>query len=372
MKALFLIFHGFSPSNGISKKIQYQVNALKTCGVETRLSYLEEPNGQKLRMIDSEVLQDHGNGIKGKILKRTQFKSIVDYVIKEKIQFVYIRSDHNANPFTICLVKNIRRANIKIVMEIPTYPYDQEYDSLKWKVRLLPDLCFRRFFVKYIDRIITFSNYDTIFGIPTIRISNGIDFSQIPLKKNIQDTSQALHLIAVAEIHYWHGFDRLIQGLALYYKTNPNYQVFFHLVGDFFGQREKNEILPLISRNHLDDYVILHGSKHGTELDVLFEKADLAIGSLARHRNGITYIKTLKNREYAARGLSFVYSEIDEDFEDKPYILKIPADESAIDINQVIQFYRKQSFPPYKIRESIQFLSWDVQMAKVITEIKRI
>ena len=28
-KALFVIFHGFDPNNGISKKIFYQVNALK-------------------------------------------------------------------------------------------------------------------------------------------------------------------------------------------------------------------------------------------------------------------------------------------------------------------------------------------------------
>ena len=29
MKALFLIFHGLNPANGISKKIYYQVNALR-------------------------------------------------------------------------------------------------------------------------------------------------------------------------------------------------------------------------------------------------------------------------------------------------------------------------------------------------------
>ena len=33
MKALFLIFHGFDKANGISKKIHYQVKALKECGV---------------------------------------------------------------------------------------------------------------------------------------------------------------------------------------------------------------------------------------------------------------------------------------------------------------------------------------------------
>lgn len=37
------------------------------------------------------------------------------------------------------------------------------------------------------------------------------------------------------------------------------------------------------------------------ELDELFNEADFAIGSLARHRSGIDKIKTLKNREYAAR-----------------------------------------------------------------------
>lgn len=44
----------------------------------------------------------------------------------------------------------------------------------------------------------------------------------------------------------------------------------------------------------LSPYVILHGAKHGKELDVLFEKADFAVGSLARHRSGIQNIKTLK------------------------------------------------------------------------------
>ena len=68
----------------------------------------------------------------------------------------------------------------------------------------------------------------------------------------------------------------------------------------------------------------------GKELDELFDLADFAIGSLARHRSHIDKIKTLKNREYAARGIPFIYSETDEDFDRMPYILKAPADESAI------------------------------------------
>lgn len=47
MKALFLIFHGFNPANGISKKIQYQVDALQACGVDTRLCYMLRTSWQE-------------------------------------------------------------------------------------------------------------------------------------------------------------------------------------------------------------------------------------------------------------------------------------------------------------------------------------
>lgn len=85
----------------------------------------------------------------------------------------------------------------------------------------------------------------------------------------------------------------------------------------------------MIRDHHLEEYVILHGPLHGEELDEQFERADFAIGSLGRHRSGITEIKTLKNREYAARGFAFTYSETDADFDAMPYVWKVPADESG-------------------------------------------
>ena len=41
MKALFLMFHGFDKANGISKKIHYQVKALKECGLDVRTCYYQ-------------------------------------------------------------------------------------------------------------------------------------------------------------------------------------------------------------------------------------------------------------------------------------------------------------------------------------------
>lgn len=366
MKTLFLVFYGFQEYNGISKKIRYQVDALKQCGMDVRTCHYEVTgSGDRQWMIDGKVLADLGKGITAKLKKRLSFTPIVQYVREEKIQCVYIRSYHNANPFTIHFVKALKKQGVKLLLEIPTYPYDQEYSSGKEKVQLYTDKLFRHAFCKYVDFIVTFSNDEKIFGRPTIRISNGIDFAHIPLRSPRHDTSKELHLIGVAEIHFWHGFDRLLKGLGEYYTGNPAYKVYFHLIGKMSGKREEEEIETPIRQYHLQPYVTLYGAKHGEELDALFNQADFAVGSLARHRSGIYNIKTLKNREYAARGFGFIYSETDDDFDCMPYVLKVPADESPVDIPRLIEFCRNMAMPPQEIRNSIQHLSWKEQMKKV-------
>ena len=365
MKILFLIFHGFDPSNGISKKISYQLNAFKTNGHEAHLCYMDEANN-KLRIVDKKIIANYGNGIKSKFLKRIEFASIVDYSKRSKIDFVYIRSNHNANIFTIHMVKQLKKTGIKVVMEIPTYPYDQEYFNKSTNRQLIQDKLFRNMLAKQLDAIVTFSEEDFIFKQRTIKISNGIDFDSVRLKKTSDHPANELHLIGVAEIHRWHGFDRVIQGLANYYTSQHNFTIFFHIVGYFFSPIEEEEITRLIADNHLESYIILHGKKHGEELDEIFDKCDFGIGSLGRHRVGIDNIKTLKNREYAARGIPFVYSETDTDFDKQPYVLKVSADESPINIEDIIYFYQQLTNTPQQIRDSIEHLSWNNQMKHVI------
>ena len=368
MNILFIIFHGLNPNNGISKKISYQLEAFKANGHEAHLCYMDE-NASKRRFIDKDIIADYGNGIKGKILKRTEFGSIVNYAIDEKIEFVYIRSNHNANPFTIRMLKRMKKAGMKVVMEIPTYPYDQEYFNKSMRRQLIQDKIFRNQFAKLLDAIVTFSEEDFIFGQQTIKISNGIDFNTIRLKKECHHPTNEIHFIGVAEIHRWHGFDRLIHGLANYYSSPRDIKVFFHMVGYFFSPVEREEITRIIQDHHLEPYIIIYGKKHGEELDEIFDKCDFGIGSLGRHRVGIDNIKTLKNREYAVRGIPFVYSETDSDFDKQPYVLKVPADESAISIEDIISFYKHLTITPQQIRDSIVHLSWKNQMKRVIDAI---
>ena len=368
MKILFLIFHGFDPNNGISKKISYQLEAFRANGHEAHLCYMDE-NGSKRRIADDTVIADYGNGKRGKILKRTEFDSIVDYAITQHIDFVYIRSNHNANPFTINMVRRMKKAGMKVVMEIPTYPYDQEYFNKSMRRQLIQDKLFRNMFAKQLDAIVTFSEEDYIFGQQTIRISNGIDFDSVRIKKDSSHPADELHLIGVAEIHRWHGFDRVIQGLAEYYTKPRDLKVYFHVVGYFFSPVEEDEITGIIKKHHLEPYIILYGKKHGKELDEIFDQCDFGIGSLGRHRVGIDHIKTLKNREYAARGIPFIYSETDTDFDNKPYVLKMPADETAINIENIISFYQQLTITPQQIRDSIEDLSWKHQMERVVNAV---
>ena len=373
MKGLFVVFHGFSAHSGISKKIFAQCDALRRNGADIELCHIEiAPDGTQRRMVGGQAIRTFGKGLRAKLEKRVSLSDITRYIRHEGVEFLYIRHDHNASPVLIGWLRKVKKLGVRIALEIPTYPYDAEFaqSPAVRKLKLRIDRMFRCRMARYVDRIVTFSDDTEIFGRPTIRISNGIDFNSIPLRKQIRTMENELHLIGVAEIHFWHGFDRLIKGLKEYYAHNPGYKVYFHIVGNLFGEREKQEIEDPIQAYNLQDYVFMHGAKHGKELDALFEKADFAVGSLARHRSGIFNIKTLKNREYAARGFGFIYSETDDDFEKMPYIIKAPANETAIDIPGLIAFCKKQTISPQEIRNSIRHLSWKEQMKKVCDDIR--
>lgn len=371
MKVLFLVYHGFSDISGISKKIIAQVEGLKQCGHEVHVcTYSIKEDGHRCRFIDDDVLQDFGNGKLAPILKRICYDKVYEYCLLNGIQAVYARSFHNANPFTVRLFKKLRKAGIPSVMEIPTYPYDQEYLAMDarqlWGLKI--DKLFRHQLAKQMKGIVTFADVETIFGQKTIRISNGIDFDAIPLRAPIQNPANELHCLGVAEVHYWHAFERLIHGLGEYYKKPRDLKVYFHIVGGV-AENDRKEWDAYIHENHIEPYVIFHGAQFGEALTESFNKADFGIGSLGRHRSGIDKIKTLKNREYAARGLKFIYSETDDDFESMPYILKAPADESPIDVESIIQFNEGCKISPEDIRKSITHLSWKEQMRIVMESI---
>lgn len=362
MKILFLIYHVLVSHSGISKKILSQVEGLRENGADVSLCTLTiNPDGSKSRTVDEKSIMDFGFGLKAKLKKRISYSDIVNFVRDNKYDAVYIRYDINADPFTVKFVKALKKVGVKVIVEIPTYPYDGEFkgQGLAMNLQLFIDKCFRRRFFKHCDRAVVYSNDEYVFGCKTINISNGVNFGNIPLTAG-KEYDGTLKMLSVANVHLWHGLDRLIAGMA----ANPEVKAELHIVGDGV-ESIFEEYHTLIRKLGLEDSVKILGPMFGQDLDDEFNWCNMAVGSLGRHRSGINDIKTLKNREYAARGLAFFYSENDSDFEDKPYIFKVPADESPVDMKALAEFRQSLSISSDQIRESIQNLSWGNQMKKI-------
>lgn len=379
MKVLFLVYHGFSEVSGISKKIHYQVKGLRENGHEVHLCYYDFTNdGSRCRFINDKIIKNYGKGRMAALRQRLDYSCIYDYCIAQGIEFVYARSFQNANPVLIQFFKRLRKAGIRCVTEIPTYPYDGEFSGfpLITRIGLLMDKVFRNSLSAQMDAIVTFSDAQSIFGQRTINISNGVDFDSIPLhpyKSNDGD----IHVIGVAEVHYWHGYDRMVAGLGEYYRKHKDgRKVYFHIVGGIWkgnlvDSKHAPGIQTLIDKYDIAEYVVLHGQLFGKQLDDVFDKCQFAVGSLGRHRSGITEIKTLKNREYATRGIPFIYSETDSDFDNKPYVLKAPADETPVDVEQMLAFIDSCLMQPADIRHTVEHLTWKIQMENVVADVMR-
>ena len=376
MKILFLVYHGFSEVSGISKKIHYQVKGLRENGYEVHLCYYDfDKNGHRCRFVDGNVIKDYGTGMLAGLRQRIDLDCVYEYCKDNGIEFVYARCFQNASPFLINFFKKLKSLGIRTVTEIPTYPYDQEFTTFSRQERLglKIDQMFRNKLYRQMSAVVTFSDAESIFGQRTIRISNGVDFDSTPIHQ-FHPVDDAIHLIGVAEVHLWHGYDRLIAGMGEYYKKarSPK-KVVFHIVGgidpyDLYGEGDYKGIQTRIDEYGLKDKVVFHGQLFGEELNNIFNQSCFAIGSLARHRSGITHIKTLKNREYATRGIPFIYSEIDSDFEDKPYIIKAIPDESPVDIQKIVDFIETHNFDPAEIRKTVENLTWKIQMKRVVVE----
>lgn len=252
------------------------------------------------------------------------------------VDCIYIRYFF-CNGKLIKTLKEIKKNNngVKIFIEIPTFPYDGEIFCLHPK--LIKDKISRIKLKKYVDRIVTFSDDNEIYGIKTLCISNGVDVDRIRRKKTL--AQKEINIIAVAQLQFWHGYDRVIAGLHDYYENGGNEDFKIHIVG--YGKKKViKQYEDMIKKYNLSDRIIFYGKKEGTELDVIYDKCVLAFDSLGRHRSNVKYNSSLKGKEYLAKGIpiiSGVETELDKD--NFKYYLRVPANDAPINFFEVGTFY---------------------------------
>lgn len=321
----------YSNMNGVPKKILYQSESI--VGFGYRVDILSYHHGKVVLYHVNDMTQE--SIVKGK--SKTDVLLAVPKVIKG-YDYVYIRYPMS-DFFFLHALKSIKRERIPIVLEIPTYPYDSEgKESLKGRIILALDKFYRKRIYKYIDRICTYSNDNIIYGIPTIKTINGYDFSRVQPDERSIDTHQVIKLIAVSNMWPLHGYDRLIKGLGDYYAVGGDRNIELNIVGSGFVEQEWKELTTSCG---LQKHVHFHGKVFGDDLMKLYQGQALGVNSLAIHRNNLINESTLKTKEYAALGLPIIsssYVDAFSEYGNKLFTLRVPADETNINIDSLIYF----------------------------------
>ena len=199
------------------------------------------------------------------------------------------------------------------------------------------DKFYRNRIYPYIYRVATYSHDKEIFHVPAVQIRNGIDFDMIEARTP-EKREDVIHLLAVAGFTRAHGYDRMLKGLGEYYQMGGTRNIVFHMVGS--GEPEK-EYHQIVDEYNLTGHCIFHGVQRGEALNEIYDYCDMGVESLGDFRNGIFLSSSLKSREYAAKGIPFITACESDVFEGREYVLKIPADETPVDICNVVKFYDK-------------------------------
>jgi glycosyltransferase involved in cell wall biosynthesis len=359
--------------SGVQKKILSQVMNLNALGVPSEIYSLTgtddtSPSLPYVSKITIPGLECDTPGtffakIRRNALRDSSISTIMQMLTADEILYTRMLS---RSRITSKLLKRPRRC--KIVIEYQSIePNESRLD--KDYVSLLYDFLYGDDIRRYTDGIVGVTDEITDYEVsrsgdpdkPHITIGNGFNVDSVTVRQQVPFVGEELHLLCVANVSRWHGLDRLIRGLGTY--RGPT-RITLHIAGD---GSELSSLKKIIDELGITGQVIFHGFTTGKDLDDLFNTCHIAVGSLGLHRIGLTEASILKAREYCARGIPYIIACKDPDFpNDFSYIHTVPADESPVSIESIIDFAQRVSEDighPLKMREyAVGHLDWSVKM----------
>lgn len=272
--------------------------------------------------------------------------------------FIYIRRFGFDNAF-IKFLKTIKKKfnKVTLLIELYTYPYDKDEYFSHSRFKLFPfflkDFFWRGKLKKFVDRFITFSDDDNIFGIKTISCINGLNVSKCFFSNHEYNVSNTINLISVARMQRAHGYERIIYGLFFYYKNGGDRDIIFHVIGDGYEEKKYKKLAKKLS---LERRVLFYGRKSGDELNALLSSCDIGIAPLGMYKNGININSALKIPEYLSHGLPIISGcKIKMNDNAKiPFCLEFENNRTPIDIFKVVDFYDSFLVPNSGIVSQLQ------------------
>lgn len=325
-KGYYVHFQG-RQSIGVSKKIDMQIEEFSRFYEMQEVEIKTQERSLLKRVLGlwptASILRDYKEGM----------EKIVDPA------FLYIRRTV-ADKAYIKFLHDVKRKypDCKIVIEIFTYPYDKD-DFRKWNAWpfYLKERIYRPQLKKYVDRFVTYTDDKEIFGVPTIPTANGVNVEKIPLARGGFENGR-LRLVAVAFMQRQHGYERIIEGIAQYYKENPGYRVELSLVGD---GPEKAMYQKLVQKYGIQEYVKFYPTMSGEKLDELYDQSDIALIAFGMYKVGVYgKMSALKSRECMAKGMLMLSgSGIDVLDENYPFMKVVPNCKEPVNMDEVVKFF---------------------------------
>lgn len=347
---------------GVINKIYGQIKAFNKWNIDMDITHIKDRNILFNNQLLNINLPKPTNFFFHKNIKKIIMSQDTNY------DFAYIRFSRGDYEY-FKLIKFLYKCNIKVIVEIPTYPYNKQYKytNIKHLIYGAIDKIIWKLINKYIYRISVTNDIEYINGIKCINMYNGIDLETLPINCN-KTHYEEINLVGIANISKWHGYDRVIRGLYEYKNSNFNKKIVkFYIIGE---GNEKENLIKLTKQLSLEEEVKFLGVKTGESLNKELNNMHIGISSLALFRAGGGH-DPIKTKEFIGRGMPVMLGYTDKLVDmDLPYVFKVSEDNSSIDINDIVNKYENLEITSKDIRNYAEKnLSWEAQIYKIIKEI---
>ncbi|MBI3139769.1 MAG: hypothetical protein HYZ15_14420 [Sphingobacteriales bacterium] len=278
----------------------------------------------------------------------------------------------------ISFLKKIKKRSGKtvILLEYPTLnvkasfvadlPRRINYFFNQGRVQKLNDLA---------DYLITLTKDRVLFGRPAVFMANGIELKGIIPVNPTPFTDTIIILGVASDCAFYHGFDKVIRGIAAYNTLNSEVKVKFRIISNPLS-KNVDALKSLTAELGMNEWVSFEPVMTRKELEKVYSEVHIGMGTLALHRIGLQDNYSLKHREYAAFGLPFIMSKGDEHFEYSPFVLTVERDEEPLPVQKIVAFYKdiRERYPDYpnRFRESVEKqITWEGQLQGVFDVIEK-
>lgn len=339
-----------------SKKIHGQIHAFSRSGSEVFLCcyHGKEEAYQLLRYLgekDGEYLFETYFSVKKKQGYRTCFLFAREVLARFSFDMVYIRRLGISVLFYGRLIRQIKKAGIQLIYEIPTYPFEMQ-DHWKKAVAQKLEVTFLEHAVfPYADCIPVYcSRVSPPMRKHMLAVENSVEAAFYTGYRNLgyPEGGKELRMLAIAYVQKWHGYDILLRSMRAY---QGDWRLSFTLCGN--PTEETHSLKILAQELGLENVSFVREEEMG-DPQAFFSGFHLGIGALGIGRKGRKkkaeedgeeegeeYLDTsIKNKEYCAMGLPFIHGDRDISFDHhQPFHYQAGIRDGMLDLEAVIRWY---------------------------------